>query len=538
MARDRDSTLIHGQAIYCGSAEGVVTKYVVNPTTFEPEPVASTQALGYGAWALAIGNVTASSGDELVVGTHRGIHVIGLTPTAGFLPLLASKELPWEQFRPHHLKIADIDPSGVQEFAFATEGGDLVVCNVAGSSVNELWRHPEPGILDLECVGNYEFVLLSTRGFLIKIRKSLTPSGAEVLASSSRLFGIPVDLEARGNGQLVVLQVNVRAVPLPGTPGDSLRVFDAATLAEVPMGCPASAPAGSFAQAHWWSGSEKTRAWPNLLEGACLSSSGSPLDWLATCRHTPGGFGDDVPAADVSGNDLRDGFHLPLAQADAQSIALFEDLTHGATRVVVGTAGGRAIVLDPALRNQVSAVQSESIDFGSGGMGLAAAPAIQAPGVAQDEVNLRADVYLGTLFTHAVPTNHQVPLPNSLPADDAVAAVTWLEWTGTALAQHAVKVLDGSGPDNPKAYGVSGICAGDAIRGNGTQELVVTTMDGQLFVFARNSQGHVGALLFREWLEGSAGPFNSILVADLDSAAPGNEIYVAGSLGLRKFRQL
>ncbi|MBK8097501.1 MAG: hypothetical protein IPK26_10355 [Planctomycetes bacterium] len=149
----------------------------------------------------------------------------------------------------------------------------------------------------------------------------------------------------------------------------------------------------------------------------------------------------------------------------------------------------------------------------------------------------RADVYLGTLFTHAVPTNHQVPLPNTLPPDDAVAAVVWLEWTGAALAQHAVKVLDGSGPNNPKAYGVSGICAGDAIRDNNTEELVVTTMDGQLFVFARDKQGHVGSLLFQERLEGGVGPFNSILVADLDPAAPGNEIYVAGCLGLRKFRQ-
>ncbi|MBK8097499.1 MAG: hypothetical protein IPK26_10345 [Planctomycetes bacterium] len=149
---------------------------------------------------------------------------------------------------------------------------------------------------------------------------------------------------------------------------------------------------------------------------------------------------------------------------------------------------------------------------------------------------LSADVYLGAVFKHAVPANHQMPLPNNLPADDSVAAVVWLEWTGTALAQHAVKVLDGSA-GNPKAYGISGICAGDAIRDNGSEELVVTTMDGQLFVFARNSQGHVGSLLFKERLEGAVGSFNSILIADLDPAAPGNETYVAGSLGLRKFRQ-
>jgi hypothetical protein len=68
---------------------------------------------------------------------------------------------------------------------------------------------------------------------------------------------------------------------------------------------------------------------------------------------------------------------------------------------------------------------------------------------------------------------------------------------------------------------------------------VVGTLDGQLLVFARDAQGHVGSLLYRTQLEGSIGAFNSIVVADLDAAptAPGNEIYVAGSLGLRKFIQ-
>ena len=48
-------------------------------------------ALGYGAWALAVGDVHADTGDEIVVGTHRGLFVLSATPVNGVLPILAQK---------------------------------------------------------------------------------------------------------------------------------------------------------------------------------------------------------------------------------------------------------------------------------------------------------------------------------------------------------------------------------------------------------------------------------------------------------------
>ncbi|MBK8098542.1 MAG: hypothetical protein IPK26_15640 [Planctomycetes bacterium] len=171
-------------------------------------------------------------------------------------------------------------------------------------------------------------------------------------------------------------------------------------------------------------------------------------------------------------------------------------------------------------------------NFGSSGMALAVAQPILVG--SDDELNRRADVYMGTLMFHCDGANHQA---NAAAPDNAFGAIVWLEWNGSSLAQHMVKVLDGSSANNPVAYGVCGVAVGDVIRNNGVKELVVTTMDGQLLVFTRNSQGHVGQLLLRERLEGSIAPYNSLVVGDLDPMSPGEEVYVAGSLGVRKFKQ-
>jgi len=90
-------------------------------------------------------------------------------------------------------------------------------------------------------------------------------------------------------------------------------------------------------------------------------------------------------------------------------------------------------------------------------------------------------------------------------------------------------------------YGVKGLALGDLLPGatNQGDELVVTCLSGDLLVLSAGNGG--GAPLFTElyrtWVEGAVGVANSIVIADLDAGAPGKELYVAGSLGIRKFIQ-
>ncbi|MGE3354678.1 MAG: hypothetical protein AB7O84_23310, partial [Planctomycetota bacterium] len=45
------------------------------------------------------------------------------------------------------------------------------------------------------------------------------------------------------------------------------------------------------------------------------------------------------------------------------------------------------------------------------------------------------------------------------------------------------------------------------------------------------------APLYETRVEGAVGAYNSLVIADLDPSAAGNELYAAGSLGLRKWVQ-
>lgn len=815
-----DSLLIHGGSAYVGSAEGVVTRFLIDPMTHELEPQSMSQALGYGAWAMAMGDVDGSPGDELVVATHRGVFVLDVGGPGGTMPISDSMVLDWAHSRPHHMKLAQFEPGQPKRIVFATELGDLVGLRVNGGSFSEAFRYPEPGIVDFEFAGIVDnracFVLLSERGHLVTLGRDVTTGEFSLLATSARLNGHGADLELWGADKVLVLSTKVgqneslHAFALPhlapvalgglatdvwrlpeqlglvgpgtgshfdlevvaggghllillrdwlfgftlsargatglsfvknlstfppmgwpldiavgdlgstfhdenpwnvphevlvstrtgylcwqpldhffqaalsagpqnlthspyamraphnawrqpsvlnGAPGfcnrttaatwamavhpttGQLHLVDqagsmwridpvtgnltflyelrhevAATQVSAPLASPirsmawvgpltgravmnpqwldledqigfvpgattavklttrpfrpqlggehyftnygygpwcnnipefvyaydgflvmprggaasdeadASAPPGCARQVHWWSGGENlaSEAWVNQVQGMYLDSAGFVQDWWATTRHvgTPSANMMNRPASEIAGNDLRDGFQLALAQADAQSLQVFQDPYDGNVRVAVATTGGSVIVLDPTGANQISPIAEESPDFGSGGMALAVKSSTNQGGY--------SDIYLGVLAHH---TN-----PGAGPGTDAVGAVIWLEWTGSNLSVHKLHLLDGSAPDRPKAYGVCGLAVGDVIFGNGGDEVVVTTLDGQFLVFERSLNGWFGALLYHARFEGSLGAYNSIVIADLDPGALGNEVYVAGSLGVRKFR--
>jgi hypothetical protein len=94
-------------------------------------------------------------------------------------------------------------------------------------------------------------------------------------------------------------------------------------------------------------------------------------------------------------------------------------------------------------------------------------------------------------------------------------------------------------PPRPRGgFCVSGLAVGDLLTGleHAGDELVATTLAGDLFVFGLGSSEIVAAPKFRTWVPGAIGAYNSILIADLDMDVGTPELYVAGSMGIWKWR--
>lgn len=87
-----------------------------------------------------------------------------------------------------------------------------------------------------------------------------------------------------------------------------------------------------------------------------------------------------------------------------------------------------------------------------------------------------------------------------------------------------------AGPVARGGFGVMGMCLADVLPDSG-DELIVTTIAGDLFVYNTTSWN----LLYRTWVAGALGSYNSIIVKDCEPTIPGPEIYIAGSLGIHRF---
>jgi hypothetical protein len=75
-------------------------------------------------------------------------------------------------------------------------------------------------------------------------------------------------------------------------------------------------------------------------------------------------------------------------------------------------------------------------------------------------------------------------------------------------------------------------------NGGGNNDLVVTTLAGDLFVFDITSPTTFQQdPMYRTWVVGGLGLYNSLVITDLDDSTEGNELYAAGSIGIRKWRR-
>lgn len=232
-------------SIYVGSADGVVSRYEHEATSGELVWRASSHEasqgtlrdLGYGAFALDVGNVYGSSDPEVVVATWRRIAILdGAT-----LEVIVESTLPaWDHFRPKRLYIADLIAGGNPEIVFVTHGGHLVVLDSNLAIRADLF---EPGIRDIAVTGGGPSVTgqssfsvpvfaLTSRGHVVALEMRDFPSQppAILLAASPGIPGNPQDLEVTTwNGSNALVGIFLNSPNVAGAP-DAIRLFDPATL--------------------------------------------------------------------------------------------------------------------------------------------------------------------------------------------------------------------------------------------------------------------------------------------------------------------
>lgn len=294
---------------------------------------------------------------------------------------------------------------------------------------------------------------------------------------------------------------------------------------------------------HYWGGARGSD--PNLVQGlyfvAYAPDEASVVSSWFSSNGSPGAEGfTDGPIPGVGSGDRKD-FRsfvnqaaVPANNLQALRVGLSPP-NRDCETIFLSTPGGSVYVVapgsSPADRGGILGQASGSPDDGFG------APALALRDV-QDGV---VDVFVGTTFHHADPVPHSLPLGLRGPGP-IVGSVRWLRWDGAVLSPVDQWIFDPSGGGERGGFGVAGLAVGDIIQGPEApgEEVVVTTFDGDLFVLQAdtvvNPTGFVHPPLFRTWLPGSLGAYNSIVIADLDGDQK-NEMYLGGSMGVWKFRQ-
>jgi hypothetical protein len=287
---------------------------------------------------------------------------------------------------------------------------------------------------------------------------------------------------------------------------------------------------GTKQYAYWWSANTPA-FYQNLLQGGVLDS---------------GTFTHQGSSSDGNALHLRN--ISTTASHSHQALRLGRWSAFGETepRIVVATTGGGVIVVDPTVtpdgRIIAELAPHAGGDLGYGGMALA----VCDPNVASRPVG-NPLIFVATLETHAGSATNRRDMVSSLqilerlpPPEGGPALGVW--------ERHRY-VFDGhpANPEQPKLWGICGIAIGDVDLfagsgdGDADDEIVLTTLNGDLVVYDLVHDGsgavQLGALLHWDILPGSLGACNSILIRDFDSDGQ-NEVYVAGSGGIRKLVQV
>ncbi|MBK8978465.1 MAG: hypothetical protein IPM29_21410 [Planctomycetes bacterium] len=313
-----------------------------------------------------------------------------------------------------------------------------------------------------------------------------------------------------------------------------------------PSGVPVQ---GATRQLHWWGGDFNCDA--NLVQGLYLDA-GSPMDnWCSTKDNPPERtIPPAIPSSSYFGSSSSEGKDLrncsrPYAQA----------FNHGSVRigqdafgpvVVAATPGGSVVLLRPGAGGGAGGAdhgtilwpiggpfpQPEPVDDGYAAMGLAVRPTAEYEGI---------DIFVGIAVAHLDPA----PALAGTGPGNLAGGIRWLRWHGTSWTGGAMDEVGSflfldPGPSDPRGgYGVCGLAIGDVVASSPGDELVATTLEGDLYVYGLFPElDHLAAapLLQRSWVRGTLGVNNAILIFDADGDAR-NELFIAGSQGIWKWRQ-
>jgi hypothetical protein len=293
---------------------------------------------------------------------------------------------------------------------------------------------------------------------------------------------------------------------------------------------------GSFQRdLHWWGGAPLL--YPNLVQGAYATSSSVVGNWYSTddTGSTPNYGRGEFDCKDLR-NMIAEGFGSAFSM---QSLRLGRD---GGGRVVVTSSAGGGITLlrpkGPDIHKHGEILWSNEdpasgpIDDGYGAMALAVR---QVPGGNPP----RLDIFYGAAISYPDPSVRP-------PAASATigSTIRWLRWDSTQPAGSQMSTmgnvlhLDPSPTDARGGFGIAGLAVGDILQDTNHPgaELVATTLAGDLYVFDISTGVIAPTPLVRLWVDGALGAYNSILIEDMDMDAK-NELYVAGSQGIWKWRQ-
>jgi hypothetical protein len=288
-----------------------------------------------------------------------------------------------------------------------------------------------------------------------------------------------------------------------------------------------ASPSGST-EAWMWSEATTLSDWGNLLEG--LSVSGGVVDRVWASVDEPTVYGSIPYGTNCDHLRLRS-FTPGLAAMSQQAIQAVRLPGSNDSLLVLGCPGGRVRIIDPGqwrtsdnAPHTKGVVVASSDDLGFGGGALAAR--VEASGLVR--------IWFGTAVhptkRPGAYTNNGALAPDEV-AHGAVHQLTWTPGSSTVVLQQT-KTYPPTTADPHGGYCVTGCRVADLLSGQAGEELVVTTLAGDVFVYSADSM----QLLDRTRVVGAAGFNNSIMVEDLDDDGL-MELYLAGSLGLWRFTQ-
>lgn len=266
------------------------------------------------------------------------------------------------------------------------------------------------------------------------------------------------------------------------------------------------------AQAFWWTSDARglEYRYRNMIQGAFWDASTVTGTW---CSSSTNSVWTNMALRNVS----------PNTGSDLQALRLIPKASGGGAWVVASTTGGSVQVFDPGAGTNPPV--QESRDFGFGGSALAISPSsIASPGA--------VDVFFASTWDWTKSAGYWSTSPYAEPMSSRLA---WLRVDPTSGSLGEVLHIDLAALGLPwTPYGACGIAVGELDPSNAVPEVVVGTLAGDLLVFEPQVGGGGLTLLYATRIEGSVGAFNGLLIEDLDGN-PGNELYVAGSFGLRRF---